>query len=139
VVVVAGYPVEMRRFLAANPGLASRFHFTLTFESYTAGEVVAIARHIASKEKIAIAEAAWPLLAAEASRLRSVPTDSGTALDVAGNGRYARKVVIACKRERARRLHTVAPAQLAELAKTEPAVLVVNDDDMRRALTSALA
>jgi type VII secretion ATPase EccA len=139
VVIVAGYPVEMRRFMAANPGLASRFHFTLTFESYTPDEIVSIARHIASKEKIAIAEAAWPLLAAEASRLRSVPTDSGTALDVAGNGRYARKVVIACKRERARRLHTVAPAELAELAKSDPSVLVVNDDDMARALASALA
>jgi hypothetical protein len=117
VVIVAGYPVEMRRFLAANPGLASRFHFTLTFESYTPEEIVAIARHIAGKEKIAIAEAAWPLLAAEALRLRSLPTDSGTALDVAGNGRYARKVVIACKRERARRLHVMAPAELSELAK----------------------
>jgi Holliday junction resolvasome RuvABC ATP-dependent DNA helicase subunit len=139
VVIVAGYPVEMRRFLAANPGLASRFHFTLTFESYAAEEIVAIARHVASKEKIAISGTAWPLLEAEASRLRSVPTDSGTALDVAGNGRYARKVVIACKRERARRLHTVAPAELAELAKTDPSVLVVNDDDMARALASALA
>ncbi len=56
VVIVAGYPVEMRRFLAANPGLASRFHFTLTFESYTAGEIVAIGAHIATKEKIAISE-----------------------------------------------------------------------------------
>jgi hypothetical protein len=75
---------------------------------------------------------------AEASRLRSTPTDSGTTLDVAGNGRYARKVVIACKRERARRLHTIAPAELAELAKSDPSVLVVNDD-MVRALASALA
>ena len=75
----------------------------------------------------------------EAARLRSLPTDSGTALDVAGNGRYARKVVVACKRERARRLHTVAPAELAEVAKTDRSVLVVNDDHMARALASALA
>ena len=71
--------------------------------------------------------------------MRSLPTDSGTALDVAGNGRYARKVVVACKRERARRLHTVAPAELAEVAKTDRSVLVVNDDHMARALASALA
>jgi hypothetical protein len=50
----------------------------------------------------------------------SYKVQEGTALDVAGNGRYARKVVVACKRERARWLHTVAPADLAELAKSDP-------------------
>jgi hypothetical protein len=138
VVIVAGYPKEMRRFMGANPGLASRFHFTLSFDSYTAEEIVAIGRHIAAKERIAIAESAWPLLHAEASRLRSTPLEFGTALDVAGNGRYARKVVIACKRERARRLHTLAPGELAELAKADPSVPVVNSGDMGRALESAL-
>ncbi len=124
--------------MAANPGLASRFHFTLTFSSYSPDEIVRIGQHVARREKIAIADAAWPLLHAEATRLRGTPVDSGTALDVAGNGRYARKVVIACKRERARRLHTVAPHELAELARTDPSALIVNDDDMRRALASAL-
>jgi hypothetical protein len=64
--------------------------------------------------------------------------ESGTALDVAGNGRYARKVVVACKRERARRLHTIPPHELAEMAKLEPGVLLVHDDDTQRALASAL-
>jgi hypothetical protein len=130
VFIVAGHPTEMRRFLSANPGLASRVHFTLTFQSYTPTEIVSIGRHIAHKDKIAIAEDRWPLLAAEAARLRSLPTDSGTALDVAGNRRYGRKVVITCKRGRARRLHTVTPAQLAERAKADP---------MARAVASALA
>ena len=136
VVIVAGYPKEMRRFMAANPGLASRFHLTLTFTSYTAEEIVAIGQLIARKEKIAIAESAWPLLLAEALRLRETPLEEGTALDVAGNGRFARKVVVHCKHERARRLSTLAPQQLAQ---ADPADLVVNEDDMRRALAAALA
>jgi type VII secretion ATPase EccA len=136
VVIVAGYPKEMRRFMAANPGLASRFHLTLTFTSYSAEEIVKIGQLIARKEKIAIAESAWPLLQSEASRLRETPLEEGTALDVAGNGRFARKVVVHCKHERARRLSSLAPAQLAQ---ADPADLVVNEDDMRRALGAALA
>jgi type VII secretion ATPase EccA len=135
VVIVAGYPREMRRFMAANPGLASRFHLTLTFSSYTAEEIVSIAQLIARKEKVAVTDSAWPLLHAEASRLRETPHGDGTALDVAGNGRFARKVVIHCKHERARRLSSVAPS---ELALADPTELVVNEDDMRRALAAAL-
>ena len=136
VVIVAGYPKEMRRFLKANPGLASRFHVTLTFSSYSPAEIVQIGRHIAQKEKIAIADTAWPLLEAEATRLRSTPIEQGTALDTAGNGRFARKVVIHCKHERARRLSTTPPHLLAAASNDD---LIVNDDDMRRAIAAALA
>jgi hypothetical protein len=87
VVICAGYPKEMRRFMAANPGFGSRFHFTLTFSTYTPDETVRIGQHVASKETIAIVDSAWPLLHAEATRLRNTPTDSGTALDIAGAGK----------------------------------------------------
>ena len=99
---------------------------------------MAIGRFLAGKEKLAVAEAAWPLLAAEAARLRATPHDSGTLLDFAGNGRYVRKVVLGCKRERARRLHTLTPTALQELATADPGALVVNEDDMARALAGAL-
>jgi hypothetical protein len=126
----------MRRFLKANPGLASRFHLTLTFSSYTPAEIVKIGQHIAFKEKIAIADSAWPLLATEASRLRDTPIEQGTALDTAGNGRFARKVVIHCKHERARRLSTTPPHLLAQASNDD---LIVNEDDMRRAIAAAMA
>ena len=89
VVICAGYPKEMRRFMAANPRLASRFPFTLTFSTYTPitpDEIVLIGQHVASKETIAIAESAWPLLHAEATRLRNTPTNSGTALNITTHG-----------------------------------------------------
>jgi hypothetical protein len=129
----------MQDFLNANPGLASRFHFTLSFTSYNPDEVVAIARHFAGNDRLAVDEAAWDLLHGEATQLRSLPHRSGTMLDIAGNGRYARKVTVACRRERARRLHRLAPAppDLETLVRTEPAVLKVNADDMQRALAES--
>ena len=57
-------------------------------------------------------------------------------LDVAGNGRYARKIAVACRRERARRLHRLAPSpqDLDQLVRADQSILKVSAEDMQRAI-----
>jgi Holliday junction resolvasome RuvABC ATP-dependent DNA helicase subunit len=63
VVIVAGYPEHMQMFLAANPGLPSRFTKTITFESYRPEELVAILRTTAAREWLRLSPAAEPVAA----------------------------------------------------------------------------
>jgi Cdc6-like AAA superfamily ATPase len=42
VVIVAGYPEPMKRFIDSNPGLQSRFNKYLNFEDYTSEQLLSI-------------------------------------------------------------------------------------------------
>ncbi|MET0999522.1 MAG: AAA family ATPase, partial [Marmoricola sp.] len=85
VVIVAGYPAPMLAFIAANPGLASRFRTTIEFEDYTDDELVAILEQLA-------AGADYELVPEAVERFREVlgRTPRG---DTFGNGRFARNAL----------------------------------------------
>ncbi len=85
VVIVAGYPAPMAAFIAANPGLASRFRTTIDFEDYSDDELVEILEHLAAGADYALDPEA-------VTRFREVlgRTPRGSSF---GNGRFARNAL----------------------------------------------
>jgi len=82
VVIVAGYPRLMRRFLESNPGLRSRFSREIEFPDYSTEELVEIFGRFAS-------EAQYTLGEGTPHTLRSIFAGAGRD-DSFGNARFAR-------------------------------------------------
>ncbi|MFL6168352.1 MAG: AAA family ATPase [Ornithinibacter sp.] len=116
VVIVAGYPDPMAAFIAANPGLASRFRTTIEFEDYTDDELLDILRHLAKG-------ADYELEPEAEQRFREVlgRTPRGSSF---GNGRYARNALEAAIGHHAWRLRDTAEPTLEQLR-----LLVARDFD----------
>ncbi|CQD02452.1 ESX-1 secretion system protein EccA1 [Mycobacterium lentiflavum] len=104
VVIIAGYSNDIDRLLETNEGLRSRFATRIEFDSYSPEEILEIAKVIAKNNDSELSvEAAENLL--EAAKLLSQRTVRGkAALDIAGNGRYARQMVEAAEQYRDMRL-----------------------------------
>ncbi len=51
VVIVAGYPDQMRRFIDSNPGLSSRFSKTIEFPAYNSADLSEIFRRMATRQQ----------------------------------------------------------------------------------------
>ena len=84
VVIAAGYPAEMKRLLASNAGLISRFARTLTFDDYGPDELMRIVELEARRHQYIVGPATRDALRAHFDTLRR---DEGF-----GNGRAARQV-----------------------------------------------
>jgi len=110
VVIVAGYPDPMEAFVAANPGLASRFRTTIGFDDYTDDELVKILTLLAGSSD-------YELTAEAVARFRELlaVTDRSATF---GNGRFSRNTLEAAIGAHAWRLRDVeAPStdQLRQL------------------------
>jgi type VII secretion ATPase EccA len=103
-VIIAGYGTDIDRLLETNEGLRSRFATRIEFDSYSPEEILEIAKVIANANDSELSiEASDTLL--EAAKLLSQQVVRGTpALDIAGNGRYARQLVEAGEQYRDIRL-----------------------------------
>ncbi|MCU4748774.1 MULTISPECIES: right-handed parallel beta-helix repeat-containing protein [unclassified Streptomyces] len=114
VVIVAGYTAEMERFLAVNPGVASRFSRTITFGDYNAEELLSIVRQQAGDQEYALGEGAEEALLKHFTDLPKGPTF--------GNGRTARQTFEAMVERHAGRV-----AQLSD-PSTEDLTLLYPED-----------
>ena len=108
VVIIAGYSSDIDRLLETNEGLRSRFATRIEFDTYSPEEILEIAKVIAAGNDSRLSlEASENLLAA--AKLLSQQTVRGKpALDIAGNGRYARQLVEAGEQYRDIRLTRAA-------------------------------
>ena len=79
VAILAGYPAEMKRLVAVNPGLASRFPTTVTFHDYTAEQLMAIAIKMLDEEQMVLAPEARAKLHAKLVKVATVSCARGPA------------------------------------------------------------
>ncbi|MGI5147403.1 right-handed parallel beta-helix repeat-containing protein [Plantactinospora sp. CA-294935] len=120
VVIVAGYTDEMLGFLAANPGLASRFSRTIEFENYTAVELAEILTRMAENHEYALAP---DVVVAARSHFQTVRKDKDF-----GNARDARKLFEGMRKaqaQRLRQLRRVPNAEELQLITLEDLALVI--------------
>ncbi len=135
VVIIAGYSADIDRLLETNDGLRSRFSTRVEFDSYGPSEIVEIAKVLAKGNDSSLSEEAAKRVFEAATLLSQRTLNNKPALDIAGNGRYARQLVEAGEQARDMRLarsldfDTLGVEQLSE----------INGEDMAGAIDAVHA
>ncbi|MCM2390717.1 right-handed parallel beta-helix repeat-containing protein [Streptomyces albipurpureus] len=114
VVIVAGYTAEMERFLSVNPGVASRFSRTITFQDYEADELLNIVQRQADEHEYRLADGTGEALLKYFAVLPKGPAF--------GNGRTARQTFESMVERHASRV-----ADLAEVSTDDLTLLYPED------------
>ena len=125
VVIVAGYTEEMKTFIDANSGLASRFTHYVEFPDYTAEELAAMFRMNAKKSQYVLSADVEKWLDAFV-RVRTKKRDRKF-----GNGRWARTLFEEAVSRQAMRVSKVVnptPEQLKTLTMKDVGILLKDPD-----------
>jgi stage V sporulation protein K len=111
IVIVAGYPRLMHRFLDSNPGLRSRFSREIVFPDYSTDELLAITGKFLAENEHVLGEGA-----ADTLRRTLAAPKRGEGF---GNARFARTLFEQALNAQALRLARVEGAELADLDRDE--------------------
>ena len=119
VVIFAGYPDKMEKFLQKNPGLRSRIAYHVPFDDYNVDELCDIADLISKKKGLILAEDAR-------EKLHDV-FNIALKEDDFGNGRFVRNVIEKAKMAQASRLVAM---DYSNITSEEVKTIVASDIEM---------
>lgn len=100
VVIVAGYPNEMKKFINSNPGLQSRFSTYINFEDYSTEQLLSIFKLFVQKDEHNLTDAAF-------AKLSFIMEDKFGNNGNEGNARYIRNLYEIVQKKQAERLSKI--------------------------------
>ena len=103
IVIFAGYPDKMEKFLSRNPGLRSRVPFMVEFKNYSADELTEIAKAEAARRGYTVGSEAE-------KRIHDICAAAMRAEEF-GNGRFSRNLVESAIMKSASRIMNAMPAE----------------------------